>query len=152
SITANYDSTTEKLTLTGSDTFTHYQQVLDSVTFTTPSDDPDNAGADPTRSVTWTVVDNSGGANNTGTATSTIGITAINEPPFLHNVTPSDNYTENGAPITLSPSLFTSDVDGGNGGNGILLSATVKIASGFVAGDELLVYDTTTNTASTQGL
>ena len=37
------------------------------------------------------------------------------------------------------------------GGNGLALSATVKIAGGFVAGDRLLVFDTTTATASTSG-
>src|SRR5206468_3620668 len=42
SITASYDSATETLTLTGADTFAHYQQVLDSVTFVTASENPDN--------------------------------------------------------------------------------------------------------------
>ena len=39
-ITANYDSTTETLTLSGSDTLAHYQTVLDRVTFETTGGRP----------------------------------------------------------------------------------------------------------------
>ena len=46
SITASYNSTTETLTLTGSDTLAHYQPVLDSVTFSSTSDNPTNFGSD----------------------------------------------------------------------------------------------------------
>src|SRR5262249_61951258 len=42
SITSSYNAATETLTLTGSDTLAHYQQVLDSVTF--------HSGANPTNS------------------------------------------------------------------------------------------------------
>ena len=62
SITASYNCATETLTLTGSDTLAHYQQVLDSVTFVTPSDNPDDYGSAPTRTVTWTL--NDGAASN----------------------------------------------------------------------------------------
>ena len=51
------------------------------MTFTTPSDNPTDFGSDPTRTVTWTVVDDTGTTNNTGTVTSTIAITAINDKP-----------------------------------------------------------------------
>src|SRR5205807_6107592 len=40
SISASYDSSTETLTLTGFDTFADYAQVLDTLTFVTPSDNP----------------------------------------------------------------------------------------------------------------
>ena len=77
SITASYNSATETLTLTGSDTLANYQQVLDTVTFNEPGNlNPTDFGSDPTRIVTWTL--NNGGASNaTGTATSTISITAV---------------------------------------------------------------------------
>ena len=80
SITASYNSTTEVLTLSGSDSIAHYQQVLDSVSFTTPSENPTLFGSDPTRTVTWTAFDDSGTAATSNTATSTIGITAIGPP------------------------------------------------------------------------
>src|SRR5262249_47852281 len=82
-ITASYNAGTESLVLSGSDTLAHYQQVLDSVTFTTPTDNPTDFGSDPTRTVTWTVVDDTGTTNATGTATSTIDITAVNDAPSV---------------------------------------------------------------------
>ena len=62
-ITASYNAATETLILSGSDTLAHYQQVLDSVTFASPSDNPTNFGSDPTRTVTWMV--NDGAARST---------------------------------------------------------------------------------------
>src|SRR5262249_4845556 len=47
SITASYNAATETLVLSGSDTLAHYQQVLDSVTFVTASDNPDDFGSAP---------------------------------------------------------------------------------------------------------
>src|SRR5262249_2505496 len=78
SITVSYDAATETLTLTGTDTVANYQSYLDSVTFTTSSDNPTNFGSDPTRTVTWTVTDDSGGTATSGTATSTINLTGVN--------------------------------------------------------------------------
>src|SRR5262249_28258671 len=63
SITASYNSVTETLTLSGSDTLAHYQQVLDSVTFNSTSLNPTNYGSAPTRTVTWTLNDGSGSFN-----------------------------------------------------------------------------------------
>ena len=57
SITASYNAATETLTLTGTDTLAHYQQVLDSVDVRSTSDNPTDFGSDPTRTVTWVVND-----------------------------------------------------------------------------------------------
>src|SRR5262249_6655110 len=57
SITASYNSTTETLTLSGSDTLAHYQSVLRSVTFTATGDNPDDYGSNLTRTVTWLLND-----------------------------------------------------------------------------------------------
>src|SRR5262249_52148144 len=65
-ITASYNSTTEALTLSGTDTLAHYQQVLDSVTFAS-GDNPDDYGSNPTRTITWTL--NDGAASNQLSAT-----------------------------------------------------------------------------------
>ena len=46
------------LTLTGSDTVAHYQQVLDSVTFASGTRS-DQLGSNPTRTITWVVNDGS---------------------------------------------------------------------------------------------
>jgi hypothetical protein len=57
-IHASYDAATETLTLSGTDTLSHYQSVLDGVTFASGLD-PMNGGADPSRTVTWTLSDGS---------------------------------------------------------------------------------------------
>jgi VCBS repeat-containing protein len=57
SITASYNAATGTLTLSGSDTKAHYQQVLDSVAFSSTSNDPTRAGASPTRTIDWQVSD-----------------------------------------------------------------------------------------------
>ncbi|MFZ3352086.1 MAG: hypothetical protein WA268_14575 [Xanthobacteraceae bacterium] len=77
SITATYDSATETLILFGTDTLAHYQSVLDQVMFTPGSQNPTNSGADPTRTVSWTVND---GTNFSTAVTTTVSI-ASNAPP-----------------------------------------------------------------------
>ena len=57
SITASYNAATETLTLSGSDTLTHYQQVLRSVAFGSSNGDPTQGGAFPTRTLAWTISD-----------------------------------------------------------------------------------------------
>ena len=47
SITANYNTATGVLSLTGTDTLAHYQAVLDSVTFSSSSHNPTNSGLTP---------------------------------------------------------------------------------------------------------
>ena len=45
-ITASYDAASGVLTLTGTDTLAHYQQVLDSVTYASTSHNPTSFGTD----------------------------------------------------------------------------------------------------------
>jgi hypothetical protein len=119
---------------------------------------------DPSASATLTLLIHDNGNTGTGgdlsaSDTATINITSVNDPPVLHNVPAAADYTENAAPVTFSAvfpnEIFVTDPDpvphGAPGGNGLALSATVKISGGFVAGDELLVFDTTTATSSTSG-
>jgi VCBS repeat-containing protein len=73
SITATYNSTSETLTLSGTDTQANYQKVLDTVAFDSTNPQPTSNGADPTRTVTWTVTD-ANGASNAGPVTETINI------------------------------------------------------------------------------
>ena len=139
SITGSYDAATETLVLTGSDSLAHYQAVLDTVAFSSTSDNPTDFGSDPTRTVTWTVDDGSGPPNDTGTATTTIAVTAINDPPTLSNVAASASYTEQLTAATLSSALSVSDPD-----SQTLASATVSITGGTFAGDgDVLGFDTT---------
>ena len=52
-ITASYNAASGVLTLTGNDTLAHYQQVLDSVTYFSTSDNPTNFGTDTSRTISW---------------------------------------------------------------------------------------------------
>ena len=127
SITASYDSTTETLTLSGSDTLAHYQQVLDSVTFVTPSHNPADFGADPSRTITWMVADDFN--VHSAAATTTVNVTTVNDAPTLTSVASTVSFTA-GTTVQLSPSATLTDVDTLN-----IVSATVKIAGGTFAGD-----------------
>src|SRR5262249_35578841 len=129
SITASYDSTTEKLVLTGTDTTAHYAQVLETVTFATRLENPNNFFSNPTRTVVWTVNDGAA-SNNVVTATTTVSITNVNDAPTLANVATSVNYTENTAAVTLSGSASVTDPD-----NLKLVNATVKVTGGTFTGD-----------------
>src|SRR6476646_729705 len=130
SITASYNAASGVLTLTGNDTLAHYQQVLDSVTYVSTSDNPTNFGTDTSRTISWVV--NDGTLNNSTTQTTTLSIVAADDAPVLSNVAASASYSENAAPVTLSPAAAVSDVD-----NQTLQSATVSISSGLLTGDVL---------------
>ena len=71
-ITASYNASTGVLSLSGSDTLAHYEQVLDSVSLLLSSQNPTNSGADPSRTVSWVVND---GTLNSATQTTTVNIT-----------------------------------------------------------------------------
>ena len=130
-ITGSYDSSTGVLTLTGSSSLAHYQAALESITFSSTSDNPTNFGADTSRTVTWTVND---GALDSNTATSTVNITAVNDAPVV-TAGATASFTEQGSAVVLDSSLTLSDAD-----NTTLASATVSIG-GFVAGDTLNFID-----------
>jgi hypothetical protein len=143
-ITVSYNAAAETLTLTGSDTLAHYQQVLDTVTFNNGSTNPTNFGSNPTRTVVWTLNDGSASNSSSTPVTETISLTGINAPPTLSNVATSANYTEEGAAATLSGSVSVSDPDDTK-----LSSATVKITGGTFAGDADLLAASTAGTSIT---
>src|SRR5262249_52389570 len=141
-ITASYNSTTETLTLTGSDTLANYRQVLDSVTFNATSVDPSNSGSNPNRVVTWVVNDGSAANNLSAAQTETIAITVHN--PTLSSVAASVQLTEGGSAVALSGSVVVTDAKSAN-----LTRATVAIAGGTFAGDGDVLAATTTSTSVT---
>src|SRR5262249_4077740 len=137
SITASYNAATETLTLTGSDTLANYQSVLDSLTFASTTDNPTNYGSNPTRTVTWVLNDGAGSFNLSTTQTETVSITALNDAPTLTSVVGVTSYTENTAPITVSPSISISDPDNLN-----LANATVSTANSFTGDGDVLAVNT----------
>ncbi len=128
------------LSLTGSDTLAHYQQVLDSVSYASSSQNPTNSGADPSRTISWVVND---GTLNSATQTTTVNI-STDQPPALGNVAASAAYTEAASPTTLSSGATVGDPDSAN-----LVSGTVSITSGFLTGDTLAATTTGTSITAT---
>jgi hypothetical protein len=100
-ISVFYDSTTETVTLTGTDTLANYQFLLDHAHFRTTSDNPDNSGSNPTRTVTWVL--NDGSASSTP-VTTTVNITIVNP-----DVTSSTaNLAIDAATITIAGNGFST--------------------------------------------
>jgi uncharacterized repeat protein (TIGR01451 family) len=107
-IIGNFDSTTGTLTLTGSDTLANYQTALRNVKYHNNSDDPTTTA----RTVTWQV--NDGGPVNATSAlvTSTINVTAVNDPPTANGFTMLP--AQAGIPITYPVGkLGGTDVEAG---------------------------------------
>ncbi len=73
-----YNAATEVLTLSGTDTLADYQAVLRSVTFSSTTPDPTNAGANPVRTISWTVDD---GVTVVSAASSTLDVRL--QPPAI---------------------------------------------------------------------
>ena len=139
-ITASYDSATETLMLTGSDVLAHYQQVLNSVTFTSTSPNPTHYGSNPTRTVTWVVNDGMTSNNVSTAATTTVNITAtppVDTPPV---VTVSNLTATHGQIFTAAQLYSARDSDGddiaqvefwdaGTGGGHFLLNGVAQGAN-----------------------
>jgi len=138
-ISASYNSTTETLVLTGTDTLADYQAVLDKVTFSASSPNPTNFGSASARTVTWILNDGIAAS----AVTTTVNITAVNDAPTLTNVTAARNFAA-GHTVTIAPAASVSDPD-----NRTLVSATVKVTGGTFAGDGDVLAASTSGTSIT---
>src|SRR5262249_56320493 len=77
--------------------------------------------------VRWVI--NDGASTNTPINTTTVTLTAVNDPPAVTNQAAHVPFTVSST-VTLSPSISVSDPD-----NQTLASATVSITGGTFAGD-----------------
>jgi hypothetical protein len=127
-IAASYNSATGMLTLTGADTAAHYQQVLDSIAFSSANANPSNSGLDAQRTLTWAVSD---GVLTSAPATSTVSMTP---PPALAGSAAS-TFVGGGAAVALDGGITATDA------GGTLAGATISISNGFLAGDTLAFTD-----------
>src|SRR5262249_43631125 len=140
SITASYNSATETLILTGSDTLAHYQTVLDTVTFNSTSDNPDDFGSNTTPQVTWGLNDRAASfSQSAATNPTTVNVTAINDAPTITAAT-TDTFVT-GEPLTLSPTLSVTDPD-----SLTLANATVSVTAGTFALDGDVLFANTAGT------
>jgi hypothetical protein len=140
-IKASYVPATGVLTLTGSDTLAHYQQVLDSVTYSSTSANPTDFNTDPGRTISWVVSD---GTSTSAPQTTTVSITAVDTPPVVRDTTGPTTWTEASGlgpnpAVVIDSGLTVSDAD-----NTTLASATVSITN-FVSDEDVLAF---TNTSS----
>jgi len=128
-ITATYNAGTGVLTLSGVDKVANYQQVLQSVAYSSTSQNPTNFGANPSRTISITAND---GSLNSNTATATVNITTVDQAPVLGNFS-IVSYTEAGTAVVINPGITVSDADNTN-----MASATVNVRN-FMSGDVLAV-------------
>ena len=128
-ITFICDAAEHAMVLTGASSVLNYQNLLRTVGFHSTSDNPTDFGASATRILTWSVSDGTA----VTTATTTLNIVAVNDAPQA-TVAAAASYTENAAPVVLSPASTATDVD-----NITLVSGEVRIVSGAVDGDLLTV-------------
>jgi VCBS repeat-containing protein len=140
------------LTLSGTASTADYQTVLQSVAFASSSDNPDNFGADPSRTVSWTV--NDGTQDNNVAATTTINVTAVNAAPET-DLNGGGTGTENTAsfteqtPVLVAPSAKVTDVDSANLSS---LTATLTTRPDGDGLESLSLDATTAGLAASHGL
>jgi VCBS repeat-containing protein len=136
-ITGAYDDTTGTLTLTGTDSVADYQAALRSVTY-------ENSSSTPTvsqRTVSFTATDAEGDDSNT--ATRHVDVGPVNDAPVVTTSAGDTAYSEGDPGTVIDDGVTVTDVDDAN-----IESGTVRISSGFQAGDQLNFADTAEITGS----
>ncbi len=132
---------TFSIAFNASATAANVASVMQQIVYANASDNPDN----PTVQIDWSLSDGNTGAQGPGgagvaTGSVTVDITQVDDAPTLLNVAPSSAYTIGSPGVVLSPSLGIFDLDAvAPSPLQGLASATIKIDSGFFAGDELFV-------------
>lgn len=130
------------LTLTSSSataTLAQWQTALRAVTYVNTSDNPTTT----TRNVTFVVDDGQASNHLSNVLSTTIGVTAINDPPALANPGFTFNYLVGDPGTLIFPTLTAFDVDTTN-----LTSATVQVTGNYVNGQDQLLF---TNTPAITG-
>ena len=143
SITVSWNAATETLTLSGYDTFAHYQAALAGLVYWATGDNPTNYGANTTRTLTWTINDGTPGvvAGSVNSGTTTLNIAAVNDAPVNSaSVTASGNEDTDIAVTGLQ--ISDVDADPASATMTVVLSVThgvltlrTDVAGGLTAGD-----------------
>ncbi|MBB91622.1 MAG: hypothetical protein CMF68_11655, partial [Magnetovibrio sp.] len=129
-IGGSYDAAAGALTLTGTGTVAEYEQVLRSVTFSSTAVQPDLAD----RTIEFQVTDDQG-APSTPFAV-TIGVENTNDAPTVASAGPAADFTEDGAPVIVDPTVQITDPDSTDFDGGTL---TIDITGGYQIGDVLAI-------------
>ena len=136
-ITGSYDAVHGVLTLTGSASVASYNAALDSITFSSTSSNPSNDGADPARTIVWSVKNGNPSNAVSATVTSTVDVEAV--PTVVAGADVSLQALGTNS-VVLDPAINAFD-------DTPLTGATVTIAGGFQSSDVLAAN--TANTAIT---
>jgi hypothetical protein len=131
-ISGVYNSGTGVLTLTGTASVADYQTALRSITYENGSDDPTAA----TRTVTFQVDDGGATDNLSDPVSRDIAVTPVNDAPVVTTSAGSTAYAEGDPATEVDAGATVADADDAS-----LEGATVKISSGYEAGDELAFVD-----------
>ena len=116
SITGTYNSATGVLTLTGTATVAQYQAALGSVTYSSTSHNPTATSA--TRTINWQVDDGQVANHASNVGTSTINVTAVNDPAVISGTTTGAVVEASGVANaiagtpTVSGTITSADADG----------------------------------------
>jgi hypothetical protein len=124
-VTGMWDSNLGVLTLTGDGNDADLAATLQSVTFDSTAADPTAGGADLSRTLVFQSFD---GAATSPLLTSIVAVSPVS----LSDASPSAGYTPPAAPVAIAPDLVVADSAGLD-----IVSASVAITSGFLAGDQL---------------
>ncbi|MBS0473508.1 MAG: hypothetical protein JSR60_20745 [Proteobacteria bacterium] len=120
-IAGSWNAATHILTLTGASSVANYQAALRSITFSSPSDNPTDYGASTTRTVTWQVDDGQAANHASNTGTTTVTVTAVDDPASLHD----DAFTITAAyPAGAGLSIFADNGSGADSDPDTLLAVT----------------------------
>jgi hypothetical protein len=131
---------TFSVTFNASTTAANVASVMRQIVYADSSENPEASAQ-----IDWSFSDGNAGAQGSGgvgvaTGSVTVDIAQVDDAPILLNVSPGSAYTIGSPGVVLSPALGVFDVDATAPSplQG-LASATIKIDSGFFAGDELFV-------------
>ena len=138
-IAASYDAATGVLSLGSAGataTLAQWQAALRAVTYSNSSDTPSVAA----RSLVWAASD---GNMASADSTKTVVVNAVDDAPTLTASAGTTILGATGSAAVVDAGLTLADVD-----NTTLASATVRVASGFQAGEDVLAF---ANNGSTMG-
>ena len=107
-ITGTYDAATGKLSLAGSATVLQYQTALQSVVYSSTSDNPTASSA--SRTLKWQVNDGASANNLSNLGSSTINVVAVNDAAVIGG-TATASLTETNVAQTATGTLTITDVD-----------------------------------------
>jgi hypothetical protein len=138
-VAGSYNAGTGVLTLTSSGataTLAQWQAALRSVSYANSSDNPSTSG----RVLSFVAND---GTSSSAAAAKTVGVSAVNDPPFVTMSAGTLAYAGNGAVLAIDGALTVSDAD-----TNTLANVSVSISANFASGEDVLAF---TNDGSSMG-